>query len=248
MKCPRCSSVFSATADAAGVLACPHCGARLRTRPAGSAPGPVALPQATPAPAAALSSLPSPGRGSEPDGGLEAILSEIRGLRLGQDEILALLRNRHYAEPPAVDDSEPSPEPEAALEPPPLRKRRRKTVLLVDDQEQTRKAALAALEAAEVPTRVVADGRAALEAIATEKPDIIAIDLAIDGPMAGKDVINMIKATMEWVDIPIILYTRLPIASQKEARTLHGGDELVLKGPGSAETLVTRVIQVFRRP
>ena len=26
--------------------------------------------------------------------------------------------------------------------------------------------------------------------------------------MAGKDVINMIKATMEWVDIPIVLYTR----------------------------------------
>jgi CheY-like chemotaxis protein len=143
---------------------------------------------------------------------------------------------------------EPAPEPDAAVEPPPLRKRRRKTVLLVDDQEHTRKAALAALEAAEVPTRAVADGRAALEAIAGEKPDVIAIDLAIDGPMAGKDVINMIKATMEWVDIPIILYTRLPIANQKEARTLHGGDELVLKGPGSAETLVTRVIQVFRRP
>ena len=147
-----------------------------------------------------------------------------------------------------MDDFALSPEPEAVPEPPPLRKRRRKTVLLVDDQEQTRKAALLALEAAEVPTRVVADGRAALEAIATEKPDVIAIELAIDGPMAGKDVINMIKATMEWVDIPIILYTRLPIASQKEARTLHGGDELVLKGPGSAEALVTRVIQVFRRP
>lgn len=248
MKCPRCSSSFSATADAAGVVVCPSCGARLRTRPAGSTAGSVVFPHATPAPAIASSSRPSSGLGFLADDGLDTILSEIRGLRLGQDEILALLRNRHDAGPSAVEAFAPSPEPEAAPESPPLRKRRRKTVLLVDDQEQTRKAALAALEAAEVPTRVVADGRAALEAIATEKPDIIAIDLAIDGPMAGKDVINMIKATMEWVDIPIILYTRLPIASQKEARTLHGGDELVLKGPGSAETLVTRVIQVFRRP
>jgi len=208
----------------------------------------VAFPPASPAPAAPSSILPFPGPGSLPDGGLEAILSEIRGLRLVQDEILALLRSTHRAEPPAEHDSEPPPPPEAVPDPPPLRKRRRKTVLLVDDQEQTRKAALAALEAAEVPTRVVVDGRAALEAIAAEKPDIIAIDLAIDGPMAGKDVINMIKATMEWVDIPIILYTRLPIASQKEARTLHGGDELVPKGPGCADALVTRVIQVFRRP
>ena len=36
--------------------------------------------------------------------------------------------------------------------------------------------------------------------------------------MAGKDVVNMIKATMEWVDIPIVLYTRAAIANQKDAR------------------------------
>jgi CheY-like chemotaxis protein len=193
--------------------------------------------------------MPFAGAGPSQDG-LAAILTEIRGLRLVQDEILSLLRNGPSPLPSVGESFELPPEPriEAAFEPPPIRKRRRKTVLLVDDQEQTRREALAALEAAEVPTRAVTDGRAALEAIAAEKPDIIAIDLAVDGPMAGKDVINMIKATMEWVDIPIILYTRLPIASQKEARTLHGGDELVLKGPGSAQTLVTRVIQVFRRP
>ena len=45
-------------------------------------------------------------------------------------------------------------------------------------------------------------------AIAAEKPDVIALELDIGGSMAGKDVINMIKATMEWVDIPILLYTR----------------------------------------
>jgi DNA-binding response OmpR family regulator len=65
--------------------------------------------------------------------------------------------------------------------------------------------------------------------------------------MAGKDVINMIKATMEWVDIPILLYTRLAIESQKEARTIHGADEFVPKGPGSPEALVAKVISIFRR-
>jgi hypothetical protein len=52
---------------------------------------------------------------------------------------------------------------------------------------------------------------------------------------------------MEWVDIPIVLYTRLPIESQKEARTIHGADDLLLKGPGSAEALPARVISIFRR-
>jgi hypothetical protein len=66
------------------------------------------------------------------------------------------------------------------------------------------------------------------------------------GSMAGKDVVNMIKATMEWVDIPIILYTRTPVASQQEARTVHGADDVVPKGPGSAEALVSHVIAHFR--
>jgi hypothetical protein len=57
----------------------------------------------------------------------------------------------------------------------------------------------------------------------------------------------MIKATMEWVDLPIVLYTRTPIESQKEARTVHGADEFVLKQAGP-DALVSRVITVFRKP
>jgi hypothetical protein len=57
----------------------------------------------------------------------------------------------------------------------------------------------------------------------------------------------MVKATMEWVDVPIVLYTRVPIESQKEARTIHGADELVPKGVGAPEALVARVIALFRK-
>ena len=44
----------------------------------------------------------------------------------------------------------------------------------------------------------------------------------------------MIKATMEWVDIPIVLYTRAAVESQREARQVHGADEFVLKRSGPA--------------
>ena len=128
----------------------------------------------------------------------------------------------------------------------PVRTRRRKTVLLIDDDPATRDAAVAELEQAQVPVRAVADGNAGIQAIAAEKPDVIALELDIAGSMAGKDVINMIKATMEWVDIPILLYTRVPLESQKEARTVHGADDLVLKESGPA-ALVSRVITFFRR-
>jgi two-component system KDP operon response regulator KdpE len=129
-----------------------------------------------------------------------------------------------------------------------VRSRRRKTVLLIDDDAATRGEALAALQAAEVPTRPVDDGNAAIASIADERPDVIVLELGLGGSMAGKDVVNMIKATMEWVDIPIVLYTRMPVESQKEARQIHGADEVVRKGPGGAEALVARVISVFRRP
>jgi DNA-binding response OmpR family regulator len=128
----------------------------------------------------------------------------------------------------------------------PVRTRRRKSVLLIDDDPVTRDAAVAEMEQAQVSVRAVADGNAGIQAIAAEKPDVIALELDISGSMAGKDVINMIKATMEWVDIPILLYTRVPLESQKEARTVHGADDLVLKRSGPA-ALVSRVITIFRR-
>jgi CheY-like chemotaxis protein len=129
---------------------------------------------------------------------------------------------------------------------PAVRTNRKKRVLLVDDDEEARGAVESVLTAGEVPVTVIGDGNGALASIARDKPDVIVLELGITGAMAGKDVVNMIKATMEWVDIPIILYTRVPMEGQKEARQIHGADELVPKAPGSEEALVTRVIQIFR--
>jgi CheY-like chemotaxis protein len=94
--------------------------------------------------------------------------------------------------------------------------------------------------------RSVSEGRAALAAIAEDRPDVIVMELDIEGSMAGRDVINMVKATMAWVDIPLILYTRAPITSQREARTVHGADDFVSKQDGT-EPLLARVVTMFRR-
>lgn len=224
--------------------------ARLDTPPSPTA----TLPPGTP-----LKPIPRPEGQARPAGApaaatVDAILTEIRAVRRGQDEMLALLKARPApaAEAPAAQETE---EPflgmgveDAATSPPaPVRSRRRKSVLLIDDDEGTRQAALDALAAAEVPARSVADGAAAIEAIAADRPDVIVLELGIGGSLPGKDVVNMIKATMEWVDIPVVLYTRVPVQSQKEARTIHGADELVPKRPGAAEALVSQVIALFRK-
>lgn len=174
-------------------------------------------------------------------------------MRRVQDEILGVLKGRGVAAASDILDGDLAfgmPEEDApapAPGPPPLRSRRRKTVLLIDDDAATRQAALEALTQAEVPTRAFADGASAVSGIAAEKPDVIVLELGLTGSMAGRDVVNVIKSTMEWVDIPIVLYTREPVASQKEARQLHGADEVVCKGPGSPAALVQRVIATFRR-
>jgi CheY-like chemotaxis protein len=218
------------------------------TPPSRTSPVPVAAPMPPP-----LAAVPPPV--IDRPQALDTILDELRGLREGQREILDLLRqpagpggSRQAASEPLGafgddDDDRPAPPPPPAA----VRSRRRKTVLLIDDDPDALAAAVDALERAEVPVRSVADGNSGVAAIAAEKPDVIVMELALKGAMAGKDVINMIKATMEWVDVPIVLYTRLPIESQREARQTHGADEYVLKGPGSPEALVGRVIALFRR-
>jgi CheY-like chemotaxis protein len=176
---------------------------------------------------------------------LESLRDELRALRDGQDRIVELLRHSPAAslagrapDAAALDDDEPSLSA--------IRAQNRKSVLLIDDDPRTREQAIAELQQADVPVRAFDDGNAALSAIALDKPDVIVLELGLGGDMAGKDVINMIKATMEWVDVPIVLWTREPVANQKEARQIHGADEIVPKSSGAA-ALVARVINVFRR-
>jgi CheY-like chemotaxis protein len=184
--------------------------------------------------------------GPSPEAGVfDRLLEEIQAVREVQEQILSLLRSG------AAGPSAPEPLGGSLMAEPTVparvRSRVRKTVLLIDDDPATREAAEAEFRNAEVPVRAVADANAGIQAIAEEKPDVIALELSLQGAMSGNDVINQIKATMEWVDIPIILYTRVAVESQKEARQVHGADDLVLKRSGP-KVLVSRIITVFRRP
>jgi CheY-like chemotaxis protein len=173
---------------------------------------------------------------------VDTILAEVRAVRRMQEEILEMLRGRAEAgDVRGNDDFEGMVEPV-------VRSSRRKRVLLVDDDEATRGAVEAILKGGEVPVTSVGDGNSALASIAKDKPDVIVLELGIGGAMGGKDVVNMIKATMEWVDIPIMLYTRVPMEGQKEARQIHGADDYVAKGPGGPEAVLAKSIAFFRKP
>jgi CheY-like chemotaxis protein len=277
MKCPRCKATVPANPDASGFLICPGCGARLRSKAASAGRSPAASPpQPARRPAdidAALARLDAPGLNpdvtlppssapawqtpapsapgpSAPDAtaaSLERVLSELAALRRTQDEILGLLRSRPSERgggAASADDSFMGGLPAVAAQP---REPKRKNVLVIDDDARTLTPAVEALQRTGLAVRAVQEGNAGLAAIAEQKPDVIVMELAIAGAMGGKDVINMIKATMEWVDIPVILHTRVPVENQKEARTIHGADDLVLKSPDSSQTLASRVSALLRK-
>jgi CheY-like chemotaxis protein len=222
----------------------------LGTRPALAS----ATDTARKAPGRKAEAMPEPKPGSAT---LDQILNEVRGVRETQRLTLEGLEGlrRALAKHAGADGTAPGLAPtapvpgfdeEGAAALSPIRARQRKSVLLVDDDPQTREAAVAELLHSDVPVRAFDDGNAALAAIAEEKPDVIALEIGLAGDMGGKDLVNMIKATMEWVDIPVILWTRVAVASHREARQIHGADEVVQKSSGPA-ALAARVITVFRR-
>jgi CheY-like chemotaxis protein len=173
------------------------------------------------------------------------ILALLKPHQVGTASMPAPAGSAAAASEAQEDDSEGPATPETPVLP--RVRQRRKTVLIVDDDAQALKEAVAALEEAQIPLRTVSDGNAALEALAQDKPDVLIMELGLGEPLQGKDFINHVKATMEWIDIPIVLYTRIFVQSQQEARLLHGADEVVLKGPGSPEALLNRVIYLFQR-
>jgi CheY-like chemotaxis protein len=179
---------------------------------------------------------------------LEMVLNEIQAVRDTQQLILEAVGGlrRGQAAPAGGGAGHEGTDDAEGTTLSPIRATDRKSVVLIDDDPQTRDAAVSELERADVPVRAFTDANQALSAIAEDKPDVIILELGVNGELAGKDLVNMIKATMEWVDIPIVLWTREPVSNQKEARQIHGADEVVSKSAGAA-ALVARVITVFRR-
>jgi CheY-like chemotaxis protein len=212
--------------------------------PPPSAPTPLAFPAPAEAPAS-----------------LAQVFAELRAVRQTQQEILALLRGRPAASPvPAslpphaahgfggatgFEASAEEPDPDPRPRPAPARSRRR--VILLDDDAATREAAKESLRSRGLEVVATETGKQAIAAIGESKPDAIVMEIGIEGDMPGRDFVNIVKATMDWVDIPLVLFTRVPVADEEEARTLHGADLYVQKGPGAEAALAERLAGVLGR-
>ena len=92
---------------------------------------------------------------------------------------------------------------------------------------------------------VVVDAvRAALDAIRRERPALLILEPLLAGELSGKDLVNYVKSTMEWIEIPILIHTRAAIANHEQARTDYGADDYVIKAEGSVDLLAKKAVRL----
>jgi signal transduction histidine kinase/DNA-binding response OmpR family regulator len=99
--------------------------------------------------------------------------------------------------------------------------------LLVDDDEVVRRGARQALEAIGWQVSEAENGRVAVEALATARPDVIILDLMMP-KMDGFEVLDELRRRPDWQDIPVVIITAKDVTEEDRAR-LNGGVERIIQ-------------------
>ena len=115
----------------------------------------------------------------------------------------------------------------------------------VEDDSGIRDIELYALNSAGFETRGFEDGLSAWDALQTEQPNLIILDVMLP-EMDGMELLSKMKASDNYKDIPVILVT----AKGQEYDRIHGlelgADDYIVK-PFDPKELVARVKAVLRR-
>jgi two-component system OmpR family response regulator len=116
-------------------------------------------------------------------------------------------------------------------------------LLLVDDEDNLRSMLEAALRHSGFDVRAVATGRDALEAVATDRPDVVVLDVMLpdlDGFVVCK------RLRTDGIHTPVLFLTARDTTSDKVRGLMLGGDDYLVK-PFSLEELVARIEALLRR-
>jgi CheY-like chemotaxis protein len=115
----------------------------------------------------------------------------------------------------------------------------RRLVLIADDDEDILALVRATIERSGHEVMAVADGAAALSAMAERRPDLAVLDIAMP-ELGGLEVLRRLRADDETRDLPVILLTAQAQAADVERGFATGASAYVRK-PFSPRDLATRV-------
>ena len=115
----------------------------------------------------------------------------------------------------------------------------RRLVLIADDDDDILALVRATIERSGHEVMAVADGAAALSAMAERRPDLAVLDIAMP-ELDGLEVLRRLRADDEMRDLPVILLTAQAQAAEVERGFATGASAYVRK-PFSPRDLATRV-------
>ncbi len=127
-------------------------------------------------------------------------------------------------------------------------------ILIIDDDADYIMATRAILQAAGHQVVSAADGKAGLEAVKSEDPDLIILDIMMDSIYEGFSVSNTLHGTpefMDYRDIPVLMCSAVKkITGERfslppDAKMSQGDD--YLDKPFTAEALLAKIEQLLNR-
>lgn len=115
----------------------------------------------------------------------------------------------------------------------------------VDDDSTIRDIEVYTLEQTGFQARGFADGASLLEALQSEIPDLIVLDIMMPG-MDGVEVLKTLRSEPKYQDIPVIMATAKGTEMDKISGLNTGADDYLVKPFGVME-MVARIKAVLRR-
>jgi two-component system OmpR family response regulator len=116
-------------------------------------------------------------------------------------------------------------------------------LLLVDDEDNLRSMLDAALRHSGFEVHPVSNGRDAIDAVATVRPDLVVLDVMLPD-LSGFDVCKRLRSSGDRT--PVLFLTARDATEDRVRGLTLGGDDYLVK-PFSLEELVARITAVLRR-
>jgi CheY-like chemotaxis protein len=117
-------------------------------------------------------------------------------------------------------------------------------VLVVDDTKDTRVVLARLLRLGGYQSLMAEDGPRALQSIATERPDLVLLDLMMPD-MNGIEVLENLRQDPRFKTLPVVLFTAVAEGELIQAASRLGIQDLILKGAVNGGHLLERIARLL---